>query len=70
MAEDKPGMFKRAGNYYGEVRAEMKKVTWPSRGELYGATVVVVAVTVLLSLVLGLTDSVLGYILEFIMRKS
>ena len=47
-----------------------KKVTWPSRGELYGATVVVVAVTIVLSVVLGLTDSLLGYLLELIMKKS
>ena len=70
MAETKPGLFKRLGNYYGEVRAEMKKVTWPSKAELYGATVVVVTVAVLFSLMLGITDSLLVWILEKLMARS
>ena len=69
MAEQKLGLVKRAGIYYGEVRTEMKKVTWPSKGELYGATVVVVAVSIIFSLAIGFTDSFLGWILGKVMTN-
>jgi preprotein translocase subunit SecE len=32
-------------DYFGEVRTEMKKVTWPSKQETYGTTVLVIATT-------------------------
>jgi preprotein translocase subunit SecE len=70
MAETRPGLFKRLGNYYGEVRAEMKKVTWPSKAELYGSTVVVVTVAIVFSIMLGITDSMLVWILERLMTRS
>ena len=55
------------GDFITEVRAEMHKVTWPTRGELYGATLVVVAVTILLCILLGITDSILGWMIEHLM---
>jgi len=43
------------GEFLKQVRAELKKVAWPSRQELWSYTVVVlVAVVVLTSLVFGL----------------
>jgi len=32
--------------FFGEVKAELKKVTWPSRQEVYTTTVVVILTTV------------------------
>ena len=65
--EEKSGFFTRMGDFITEVRAEMHKVTWPTRGELYGATLVVVAVTILLCILLGITDSILGWMIEHLM---
>lgn len=69
VAEEKAGFFSRTGDFYAEVKSEMRKVTWPTRGELYGATLVVVAVTVLLCMMLGITDSVLGWLIEHLMTS-
>lgn len=69
MAEEKAGRVSRVGGYFAEVRGEMRKVTWPTRGELYGATFVVVTVTMLLSFVLGVGDSLLGWIVEALMAS-
>ena len=33
---------RRATEYVGEVRGEMRRVTWPGRQEIYGTTVVVI----------------------------
>jgi preprotein translocase subunit SecE len=70
MAEEKKGFFAGPVNYFNEVKQELKKVTWPTKGELYGATIVVVAVTILLSVALGLTDMTMAFVLEHVMAKS
>lgn len=52
--------------YLGEVRTEMKKVTWPSRNDLYGAAVVVMFVTMITSAATGLLDFALGKVMELL----
>jgi len=43
------GMKEGVANYYKETVSELEKVTWPSREELIGSTVV----TIVVSLILG-----------------
>lgn len=62
----KPTLVGRIARYYDEVRVETRKVTWPSRVELQGATGVIVIVTAVFSVVLGLSDAILGKIVETI----
>ncbi len=42
--------------YLREVQAELRKVRWPERQELYRLTGVVLAVTIAMSILLGLVD--------------
>ena len=46
--------------YISEARFELRKVIWPTRQETYRATLVILAVVVLMSLLLGLIDFILG----------
>ena len=46
----------RARNFLSEVRNEMKRVTWPSRREVYATTVVVILVSVFFGLYLWIID--------------
>lgn len=39
---DKLPWYKRFVNFLKDVRAELKKVTWPSRQEVRGTTVIVI----------------------------
>ncbi len=39
---DKERWYKRLRNFLKETRAELKKVTWPSRNEITNTTVVVI----------------------------
>jgi preprotein translocase subunit SecE len=39
---DKEPWYKRLRSFLKETRAELKKVTWPSRGEITNTTVVVI----------------------------
>ena len=54
MARVSPGEFIR------QVRAETAKVTWPSRKETFGTTMMVVLMTTILSLFFLGVDQVLG----------
>jgi preprotein translocase subunit SecE len=57
-------MISRAIEFLSEVKAEVKKVTWPSRREAVGGTAVVLVVVLLIAVFLGLIDSLLGKIIQ------
>jgi len=60
--------FRRAQEFFREVVAEFRRVTWPSRPELMNSTVVVIAVTVVIALFLGGVDVLLARVVERILR--
>jgi len=43
-----------------EVRAELDKVTWPTKSELVGSTIVTIVVTLIISVFIGLVDRILS----------
>ncbi|RMD63582.1 preprotein translocase subunit SecE [Candidatus Parcubacteria bacterium] len=55
--------------YFREVRAELAKVTWPSREEAINLTVVVLAVTIALSLFLGAWDYLFSRLIAFLIQQ-
>jgi len=56
----------RVRTFLDEVRSELRKVTWPTRRELYGATAVVITVTILLTMGIGVLDSILGFLMQLL----
>ena len=46
-------------DFIRESKAELKKVTWPTRKQVWYSTLVVVVLTAIVSLYLGLVDAVL-----------
>jgi preprotein translocase subunit SecE len=48
--------FGKALQFLREVKAELKKVTWPSRKQTVGSTVVVILVVVMIAFFLGVVD--------------
>jgi preprotein translocase subunit SecE len=58
-----PSGVARAGTFLQNVRAEMRKVTWPSRDELVKATRMILVLSVALGVLIGLLDFVLQLIL-------
>ncbi|OIO38364.1 MAG: preprotein translocase subunit SecE [Candidatus Omnitrophica bacterium CG1_02_49_16] len=61
-------MIKKIKSFIAEVRAEMQKVTWPTREELTGSTGVVLVTMFFLSAFIGVADFILSYALAVIMR--
>jgi len=51
-----------------EVRAEMKRVTWPSKQEIYGTTVMVILTTFLFAFYFGLCDWLFGHGIQKILN--
>ena len=55
--------------YLRETRAELSKVTWPTREEWVRLSGIVLAVTVAMALILGITDAVGAQIMNFILYR-
>lgn len=53
----KPNVFRRLANYLGDVRSEMRRVVWPSKGELKSYSVAIVAMLIVFGVVIWLLDS-------------
>jgi preprotein translocase subunit SecE len=53
----------RVANFYQEVVAEMRKVTWPDREQLKDTTIKILIFVLFLAAVLGLVDLILQLIL-------
>ena len=47
--------------YYEETVMELKKVTWPSKEEVRGSTIVVIVTSILLSIVIFAFDSAINF---------
>ena len=56
---DKGIMFKSIGNYFSSVKKEVKKVSWLSKKEILGSTVVVFVFAIIVGLFLFFVDATL-----------
>jgi preprotein translocase subunit SecE len=61
--EQKVRWYKRFSHFLREVRSELKKVTWPSRNEVYNTTVVVIIAMVFFGFYLYFMDAVFSWVL-------
>lgn len=55
-------------DYVRESRAELKKVTWPTKQQMWYSTLVVIVVTFMVSAYLGLVDLLLTGVFSKIVR--
>jgi len=59
--------MRRLQNYIRDVILELRKVTWPTRDELKGATITVIIFALISTLFVGIVDFVLGYIVRLVL---
>jgi preprotein translocase subunit SecE len=59
-------MIRKVSKYISEVHQELSKVSWPSREGLYGSTLVVVVLCIILSVFIFGVDFILNRLLEII----
>ena len=60
-------MANKFTNYFKDIKLEMLKVSWPSRDELMGSTVIVIVSLTILSVFIGICDVLLSKIVNIIM---
>jgi len=61
-------MWQKFIRFSKEVRLELTKVTWPTKDELIGSTVVVIILSLILSAFVGLVDLGLSNISRIILK--
>ena len=65
MAENKTN---KAMKFFRETKAELKKVSWPSKSQLINNTVVILVFIVIATLVLSLLDVGFQKLLSFVIK--
>lgn len=61
-------VFTRSVQFLREVRIELKKVTWPSRQQTMGSTLVVIVLVMIISVFLGIIDLGLSGVVRFLFK--
>lgn len=60
--------MRKLWNFLVEVRAELKKVTWPTWIEVFSSTIVVIITTLIFAAVIGVWDWVLMRIMRVVLK--
>lgn len=60
-------MFGKIGTFFQETKEELNKVTWPTRNELWQATLVVVITTLILAAFIGVIDFFLSIVMRILL---
>ena len=63
VATRAPSFPVKAANFYQEVVAEMRKVTWPDREQLKDTTIKIIIFVLFIGAILGVVDVILQLIL-------
>jgi preprotein translocase subunit SecE len=63
-------MIIKAKEFLTDVAVEVKKVTWPSKKEAIGGTMVVLVLVFIMAIYLGLVDTILSKIVESLIRAK
>jgi preprotein translocase subunit SecE len=58
----------KAKNFLDDVKAELTKVTWPTRKETFATSWVVVVIIFVIAFYLGACDVVLAKIMRYVLR--
>ena len=64
-----PRKFKELKTFFSEVRSELKKVTWPSKQEVYSTTIVVILTTVFFGFYLYGLDVIMSQVFTRVLRQ-
>jgi len=59
-------MLEKLKKYLKETAGELRKMTWPTKNELIGSTVVVVIVSLVVAVFIGIVDRLLALVIKSI----
>ncbi len=61
-------LFKRIRNYLADVWAELKKVSWVKRKELFTTTLVVIVFSTIMAVFIGVFDFIFSRLLNLVLK--
>jgi preprotein translocase subunit SecE len=61
-------MFARISSFINEVTVELKKVSWPTRSELIGSTIVVIISVAVMAIFIGICDFIFSKAVHIIIK--
>ncbi len=67
---EKKNIFSRIAGWFKDLKKEFKKVVWPDRKKVFNNTLVVLVVVVIGSILVGLIDTGLLKLMQFLMGLS
>ena len=62
-------MANKVAGFFNDIKLEMSKVSWPTKDELIGSTIIVIVSLAILSLFIGICDLFLSKIVNVIMTR-
>ena len=69
MEQTKPNFFAKIANYFKEVKAEMKKVVWPSFAKVRQNTIIVLIYVLIVGLVIWALDMLFTWGMAFFINR-
>ena len=61
-------MNSKIAEFLQQVKAELQKVTWPTRKETYGSTMVVIVLVLMVAVFLWVVDSALSALIKTLLN--
>ena len=61
-------MNSKVTEFLQQVKAELQKVTWPTRKETYGSTMVVIVLVLMVAVFLWIVDSALSTMIQTLLN--
>ena len=61
-------MIHKVVTFLKEARVELKKVSWPTKDELIGSTIIVMIITIILAIFIGVCDYFLSKFIGLLIR--
>ena len=60
-------MIGRVNEFFANVKAELKKVTWPAKKETYASTMIVIVLVLISAVFLGGVDMILSRLIRLVL---
>ncbi|MBN1522322.1 MAG: preprotein translocase subunit SecE [Candidatus Aureabacteria bacterium] len=62
-------MFAKMKKFFIEVWVELKKVSWPTKKELFDSTMVVIVSVIILSIYIAAVDQISSLVIKLILKR-
>lgn len=62
--DKKPGLGKRMGRFFRELKAELKKVAWPSRADTLKKTGIVIVCVIVVGIIVWIFDGIASAVID------